>query len=265
MNYAKHNSYVPSIYVKLFVFQLLRSVIYIHSLGICHRDIKPQNLLIDPVSGILKLCDFGNAKQLKEGEPNVSYICSRYYRAPELIFQSTKYTCSVDVWSCGCVMGELMLGTPLFQGESSVDQLVEIIKVLGAPSKQDILAMNKNYTEFKFPQVKPNPWDQVFADRFQFLQRNYQANNGSNSGSQIDPFIEMNNSVDLITKLLQYDPKRRITPMDALAHPFFDELRIPNVKLPNGKPLPSHLFIFSDQEWSMLQNQDLKDSILPRQ
>ncbi|KAF0981641.1 hypothetical protein FDP41_012298 [Naegleria fowleri] len=286
MNYTKHNSYVPMIYVKLFVFQLLRSIIYIHSLGICHRDIKPQNLLIDPVTGVLKLCDFGNAKQLKEGEPNVSYICSRYYRAPELIFQSTKYNCAVDVWSCGCVMGELMLGSPLFQGESSVDQLVEIIKVLGTPSKNDILAMNKNYTEFKFPQVKPNPWDQVFADRFQYMQRTYQATNGQSmngggstmsgggtimsgigstgSGFMMDPATEMNHAVDLITKLLQYDPKKRIPPMDALAHPFFDELRIPGVKLPNGKPLPPSLFVFSEQEFNMLQNPELKDLILPR-
>jgi len=250
------------IYVKLFTFQLLRSIIYIHSIGICHRDIKPQNLLIDPVSGVLKLCDFGNAKQLKEGEPNVAYICSRYYRAPELVFQSTKYTCAVDVWSCGCVMGELMLGSPLFQGESSVDQLVEIIKVLGTPSKNDILAMNKNYTEFKFPQVKPHPWDQVFADRFQYLQRQYQANNGTTNGSQIDPVTEMSQSIDLITKLLQYDPKKRLPPMDALAHPFFDELRVPNVKLPNGKPLPANLFVFSEQEMTMLHDPSLRNVIL---
>ena len=73
------------------MYQLFRSLAYIHSLGICHRDIKPQNLLLDPQSGILKLCDFGSAKILVAGEPNVSYICSRYYRAPELIFGSTMY------------------------------------------------------------------------------------------------------------------------------------------------------------------------------
>ncbi|CAF4361294.1 unnamed protein product, partial [Rotaria magnacalcarata] len=68
---------------------------YIHSFGICHRDIKPQNLLLDPESSILKLCDFGSAKQLIKGEPNVSYICSRYYRAPELIFGAIDYTCYI--------------------------------------------------------------------------------------------------------------------------------------------------------------------------
>lgn len=79
-------------------------------------------------------------------EPNISYICSRYYRAPELIFGATDYLPAIDVWSTGCVMAELMLGQPLFPGESGVDQLVEIIKVLGTPSKAEIMAMNRNYT-----------------------------------------------------------------------------------------------------------------------
>jgi len=79
------------------MYQLLRSLAYIHFLGICHRDIKPQNLLLDPNSGILKLCDFGSAKVLVVGEPNVSYICSRYYRAPELIFGATNYTTAIGI------------------------------------------------------------------------------------------------------------------------------------------------------------------------
>ena len=77
------------------MYQLFRSLAYIHSLGICHRDIKPQNLLLDPESGVLKLCDFGSAKHLVKGEPNVSYICSRYYRAPELIFGAIDYTTKI--------------------------------------------------------------------------------------------------------------------------------------------------------------------------
>lgn len=79
------------------MYQLFRSLAYIHALGICHRDIKPQNLLLDPALGILKLCDFGSAKILIAGDPNVSYICSRYYRAPELIFGSTQYGVSIGI------------------------------------------------------------------------------------------------------------------------------------------------------------------------
>lgn len=84
--------------VKLYIYQLFRSLAYIHSQGICHRDIKPQNLLLDPATGILKLCDFGSAKILIENEPNVSYICSRYYRAPELIFGATNYTTKIGTY-----------------------------------------------------------------------------------------------------------------------------------------------------------------------
>lgn len=82
---------------KVYSYQLLRSLAYIHSIGICHRDIKPQNLLLDPEAAIVKLCDFGSAKVLVKGEPNVSYICSRYYRAPELIFGSTNYTTTIGL------------------------------------------------------------------------------------------------------------------------------------------------------------------------
>ncbi|KAA0203593.1 hypothetical protein HAZT_HAZT001779 [Hyalella azteca] len=144
--------------ITLYMYQLFRSLAYIHALGVCHRDIKPQNLLLDPETGVLKLCDFGSAKHLVRGEPNVSYICSRYYRAPELIFGATDYTTNIDVWSAGCVLAELLLGQPIFPGDSGVDQLVEIIKVLGTPTREQIREMNPNYTEFKFPQIKSHPW-----------------------------------------------------------------------------------------------------------
>ena len=81
-SYLKNRQMVPSIIVKLYAYQMCRSLAYIHALGITHRDIKPQNLLVDPSVHVLKLCDFGSAKKLVKGEPNVSYICSRYYRAP---------------------------------------------------------------------------------------------------------------------------------------------------------------------------------------
>jgi glycogen synthase kinase 3 beta len=128
--YSKMRESVPLLSVKIYIFQLSRALAHIHGLGICHRDIKPQNLLVDPTRHVLKLCDFGSAKCLIPGEPNVAYICSRYYRAPELIIGASEYTPMIDVWSEGCVLAELLLGTPIFPGTSGVDQLVEIIKVL---------------------------------------------------------------------------------------------------------------------------------------
>lgn len=160
-HYAKIRQPIPILQVKLYMYQLCRALAYCHSIGICHRDIKPQNLLLDPISGVLKLCDFGSAKILNSGDSNVSYICSRYYRAPELIFGAAEYSIKIDIWSAGCVMGELLLGQPLFPGESGIDQLVEIIKVLGTPSREQIELMNPNYTDHKFPLIKPHPLSKV--------------------------------------------------------------------------------------------------------
>lgn len=85
----KRKTCFPNILVKLYSYQLLRSLAYIHGINICHRDIKTTNVLVDPRSHVLKLCDFGSAKKLIKGEPNISYICSRYYRAPELMYGAT--------------------------------------------------------------------------------------------------------------------------------------------------------------------------------
>ncbi|KAF0711938.1 Aste57867_4960 [Aphanomyces stellatus] len=214
---------MPIVLVKLYIYQICRALGYTHSMGICHRDIKPQNLLLNPQTHVVKICDFGSAKVLQRNEPNVSYICSRYYRAPELIFGATDYTTAIDVWSLGCVFGELLLGSPLFPGESGVDQLVEIIKVLGTPKREEIQAMNPNYTEFQFPQIKAHPWSKVFRSR-------------------TPP-----EAIDLITKMLEYDPSKRIKPLEAAAHAFFDELRQENLALPNGVAAPI-LFDFTWQE-----------------
>ncbi|KAH8689693.1 putative glycogen synthase kinase [Talaromyces proteolyticus] len=230
--FNKLKTTMPMLEVKLYIYQLFRSLAYIHSRGICHRDIKPQNLLLDPNTGILKLCDFGSAKILVENEPNVSYICSRYYRAPELIFGATNYTTKIDVWSTGCVMAELMLGQPLFPGESGIDQLVEIIKVLGTPTREQIRTMNPNYMEHKFPQIKPHPFNKVFRRA-------------------------PHEAIDLISALLEYTPTQRLRAVEAMCHPFFDELRDPNTRLPDSRhpnnpsrDLPS-LFDFSRHELSM--------------
>ena len=116
--YYKSKTQMPWLLVKLYSYQMMRGLAYIHAVGICHRDIKPQNVLVDPNTHVLKFCDFGSAKKLVKGEPNVSYICSRYYRAPELIFGATEYTTAIDQWSTGCVIAEIVLGQPIFPGES---------------------------------------------------------------------------------------------------------------------------------------------------
>jgi len=233
-SHARAHQTIPYIYVKCYSYQICRAVAYCHSLGICHRDIKPQNLLLDPNSHTVKLCDFGSAKLLVKGEPNVAYICSRYYRAPELIFEASDYTTNIDIWSLGCVIAELFLGAPLFQGGSGVDQLVEIIKVLGAPSKAEILAMNKNYNQFQFPQVKPLPWGTVFRS-IQYK-------------SQPVP----DSALDLLQSMLVFHPDMRTKPFAALGHKFFNQLREPDTRLPNGQDLPS-LWNFTEEEKALIK------------
>ncbi|RWR97448.1 Protein kinase domain-containing protein [Cinnamomum micranthum f. kanehirae] len=236
-HYSNVNQRMPLIYVKLYTYQIFRGLAYIHMAhGVSHRDVKPQNLLVDPVTHQVKLCDFGSAKVLVKGEPNIAYICSRYYRAPELIFGATEYTTSIDIWSAGCVLAELLLGQPLFPGESAVDQLVEIIKVLGTPTREEIRCMNPSYTDFKFPQIKAHPWHKIFHKR-------------------MPP-----EAIDLASRLLQYSPNLRCTALEACAHPFFDELREPNSRLPNGRPLP---FLFNFKHELSGASPDLINKLIP--
>lgn len=214
---------MPLSNIRVYVYQLCRALGQIHAAGICHRDIKPQNLLLDPETQQVKLIDFGSAKILVRGEPNVSYICSRYYRAPELIFGSTEYTTAIDIWSAGCVFAELLLSAPLFPGDSGVDQLVEIIKVLGTPTKDEIRQMNAPYTEIKFPLIRAHDWATVFRSK--------------------TPSV----AVECASAFLTYDPSSRLQPLRAIAHAFFDDLRVPGAMLDDDREYPP-LFNFTPLE-----------------
>jgi len=240
-SYSKSNTTMPFLDVKLFSYQMLRSIAYCTGSGICHRDIKPHNILIYPESNILKLIDFGSAKKLQKGDTNIAYICSRYYRAPELSFGATEYSFAIDTWSVGCVIAELLLGKPIFAGESNIDQVVEVIKVLGTPSKQQIKLMNPEYTEYRFPFIKSFPLSFIYR-KVKDLPKEY---------------------IDLLKQLLCYEPELRLHPLKALAHPFFDELREPDIaeKLPKNFGL-GLLFDFTDAE--IRDNSEVINKLVPQ-
>ncbi|KJH47111.1 kinase domain protein [Dictyocaulus viviparus] len=238
--YAQTGHVLDLFNIKLYMFQLFRGLSFMSSLNICHRDIKPHNLLVNPEKGTLRICDFGSAKVMNNDDTNVSYICSRYYRAPELIFGAVYYTTKIDVWSAGTVMAELFLGKPLFPGDSAVHQLVEIIKVsiIGTPSKEEIYAMNQNYKDFKLPTVKSVPLEKLFKGR------------------------SLHSAVNLLNSLFRYNPSARSSAIEALAHPFFDELRNPELEeMPNGRLMP-RLFDWLEREVNI--RPDLNKKIFPR-
>lgn len=224
--YGKQHQPMPRIVVQLYTYQACRALAHLHASAVVHRDIKPQNLLVDASRGhLLKLCDFGSAARLSQGRPAlVAYICSRYYRAPELIFGATNYSTAVDLWSMGCVLAEMLRGRPLFPGENGVDQLVEIVKVLGSPSRRQVLAMNPQYFSFAFPTVAPCNWSTVFR-------------------KTVGPEF-----TTLLSEFLQYDPETRIKPLEACAHSCFDALRDERARCSDGQPLPPDLFNLTQRE-----------------
>lgn len=219
-------------HVRRYTYQLMRALAFIHCKGIVHCDVKPQNLLLDGKSQTLKLCDFGTARRLVFGEKMQCYVCSRYFRAPELILGSTSYSTPIDLWSAGCVFGEMILGQPLFTGKNGIDQLLEIIKVIGTPSPAELKAMNPNYPDYQFtPPIVAYSWDKVFK--------------GSTSR-------EAN---EFAGQLLRYDPYARMPTLTCLMHRYFDELR-------SDQKTPRSFFEFLPGELNWLTRPN-RDKLIP--
>lgn len=244
IKYYKQSKYtIPYPHMKAYTFQLARAMLYLHGFGISHRDIKPLNILVDPATVTLKICDFGSAKKLEPNQPLVSYICLRYYRAPELIVGCLVYTTKIDVWGLGCVVAEMFLGKPIFQGQTKELQLKEISKLLGPPPKTFFFKSNPHYRgELYLTKL----FSCLVAERFEQIFLN----------SPPD-------AIDLLMKILVYDPELRSSPRRILVHPFFHELKRENFQVyPRGAPEPItlNLFNFSNYELELLG--DLKEELL---
>ena len=189
--------------LKSFLYQLLTGVAYCHHHRVLHRDLKPPNLLINR-EGQLKLADFGLARAF--GIPVRSYtheVVTLWYRAPDILMASRKYSTPVDIWSVGCIFAEMANGRPLFAGTSESDQLDKIFRLLGSPSISDYPGI------VDLPEYSPD-----------LLPRYPQPRNGLGS---LVPTLD-SSGVDLLSRMLQYDPAKRITAQKALEHPYFYDL-----------------------------------------
>lgn len=222
-SFSKRGDIVPAILIKLFSYQLFRALAYIRGLKVMHRDIKPSNILIDMKDYRLVLCDFGSSKKFAPGEESVAYICSRDYRAPELVLGMNKYDFAIDMWSAGCVLAEMVLGYSLFLGNNNKEHFLRIVNLLGPPTDSDLLAMQYPHMLTFPPEFRP------------IGLRN-------KLGSQADPEL-----LDLLSKVFTFDPTKRIKPLQALYHPFFDELRKHQIFI-NQRPISLELFDFTPEE-----------------
>ncbi|SBS87284.1 mitogen-activated protein kinase 1, putative [Plasmodium ovale] len=197
---------LEEIHKKYIIYQLLRALKYIHSGLLLHRDIKPSNILVNSECHI-KVGDFGLARsisnEINENKIPVltDYVATRWYRAPEILLGSTNYTEGVDMWSLGCIMAELLTGKPIFRGNSTLNQLEKIIEMIGKPDQKDL------------DDIK-SPFAETIISSFVFMKkRNF-----------FDVFHKASNdSIDLLQKLLQFNPTKRISAENALKHKYVEQ------------------------------------------
>nr|CAD7406545.1 unnamed protein product [Timema poppensis] len=215
-----------------FLYQILRGLKYIHSANVLHRDLKPSNLLLNttcdlkacvastepkgpmPLSPIratglrcclMTICDFGLARVADPDHDHTGflteYVATRWYRAPEIMLNSKGYTKSIDIWSVGCILAEMLSNRPIFPGKHYLDQLNHILGVLGSPTQEDLecIINEKARSYLQSLPFKPKvPWTKLFPNA--------------------DP-----KALDLLDKMLTFNPHNRIGVEDALAHPYLEQ------------------------------------------
>ena len=193
---------------KSFLYQLLRGVDHIHKYKVLHRDLKPQNLLITK-DNILKIADFGLARGYGIPVKNYTHeVVTLWYRPPDVLLGNKTYGTTVDMWSIGCIFAEMVLGKPLFTGNSENDQLKKIFAIMGTPTENYAPSLR----EFSEWGVGDNTFEVVKPQNFKELFPNLDSE-----------------GIDLIQKFLQLEPDKRISAEEALKHPFFDDI-LPTIK-----------------------------------
>uniref|UniRef100_A0A3B3XV99 Mitogen-activated protein kinase 15 n=1 Tax=Poecilia mexicana TaxID=48701 RepID=A0A3B3XV99_9TELE len=207
----KKGSLLKDIHKRYVMYQLFKANKYLHSGNVIHRDEKPSNVLLD-TDCIVKLCDFGLARSLNQiqedsGNPALTeYVATRWYRAPEILLGSTRYTNGVDMWSLGCILGEMLLGKALFQGTSTINQVEKIMSAIPHPSPEDILAIKSEYGSSVIQRMLLKP--QVPLEDL------------------LQPSVPPD-ALDLLKGLLVFNPDKRLTAEQALHHPYVSRFHNP--------------------------------------
>ncbi|OMJ95336.1 hypothetical protein SteCoe_1238 [Stentor coeruleus] len=218
-----------------FVYYILRALKYIHSANIVHRDIKPSNILVN-ADCTIKICDFGLSRLIDSGlEDLTEYVVTRFYRAPEIMLSSHMYTKSVDIWSAGCTFAEILGRKVLFPGGNYIKQIDLIIKLLGTPSEDDMEFIANSHAKRFLQSLPYHPRQNL---------REFIAPNASPE------------AYDLLEKMLEFNPKKRITVEEALKHPYLADFHDSD-----DEPVSSEIadFQFENQEFTF---DELKNLLL---
>lgn len=207
LNAVIRSGILQPIHKQFVTYQLLRAIRHLHARKVIHRDLKPANLLLNS-DCLMKLADFGLARSLanlsteqqQRGAILTDYIATRWYRAPEVLVGTTSYSLALDMWAVGCIIAELLIGHPLFRGDSTLNQLSMIVCALGEPSEEDIAGLGTTHGSELFEQLPPPSKPQ-------------------------DPLRQMlagqpPHAVNLISALLMLNPQKRLTAAEAMQHPY---------------------------------------------
>jgi len=199
---------LEDVHKQYIMYQSFKALMYMHSAGLVHRDMKPANLLLNSEC-LMKIADFGLSRSLQSQAKDVltDYVATRWYRAPEILVGSQKYGRAVDMWSLGCIFGEMLGGKPVFTGTSTLNQLEKICEIFGSPSEADVAAMDSQYAKTLFDSltVQEGPgkgWRSLYPN-----------------ASDI--------AIELLTSLMQFDPNRRLTAKDGLLHQYCAQFHDP--------------------------------------